>query len=79
MPARRGGLTSIEAVPEHMAVAARRSHFWRAPGHPTTPLSSLLGRFLRLVGLDLGDLDRDPPLGLHRVIGILQPQEVALR
>ena len=37
------------------------------------------GRPPRPVRFDLGDLGRNSALGFHRVIGILQPQEVTLR
>jgi hypothetical protein len=39
----------------------------------------VLGGLVPLVGLDLSQLRRDAPLGFQRVIGILQPQEVAVR
>ena len=38
-----------------------------------------LGRFTRLVGLDLGHLLCNAALGFQRVIGVLEPQEIAFR
>jgi hypothetical protein len=37
------------------------------------------GRLLRLVGFELGDLTRQAPLRFERLIGVLQPQEIAFR
>ncbi len=38
-----------------------------------------LGRFTRLVGLDLGYLLCNAAFGFQRVIGVLEPQEIAFR